>query len=183
MPSELRYFLALPVCDAARPALQQLRLPARPGVRLIGSDEFHLTLHYLGAITESDVNTMVAALDASAWRSPSVTIDRLGVFPETGRPTVFWAELDLSNDLTELWKSVASVLEQAINFQPESRPYNPHLTLARCDDAQIEIDDIFSSTQLETPIGPLYFDQLVLFSSQRRDSDFYYDPRFIKSLQ
>jgi 2'-5' RNA ligase len=60
-----------------------------------------------------------------------VTFDHLGAFPHPRRATVLW--LGVSTGVDRLGELAADCEDaaQAIGYEPESRPYRPHLTLSR----------------------------------------------------
>ncbi|MCA9914224.1 MAG: RNA 2',3'-cyclic phosphodiesterase, partial [Anaerolineae bacterium] len=54
----------------------------------------------------------------------------VGTFPQRGKPRVLWVGVEVPKSLQALYAAVGQAL-QTTGFQPESRPYHPHLTLAR----------------------------------------------------
>lgn len=45
-----RHFIAIPLPDDLKDRLVAIQPPAVPGMRLIGREEFHLTVHFLGEV-------------------------------------------------------------------------------------------------------------------------------------
>ncbi|RPH57171.1 RNA 2',3'-cyclic phosphodiesterase, partial [bacterium] len=55
-----------------------------------------------------------------------------GTFPP-GRPArVAWVGVEAPDELMTLQADVTRVAVEALGFEPEERPYHPHVTLARC---------------------------------------------------
>jgi 2'-5' RNA ligase len=92
-----------------------------------------LTLKFLGNIVEETVGKVTEAMEAAAeGASPfSLEVKELGVFPNLNRVQVVWVGVVGEVDkLAKLQQSIDSNLTP-LGFAPESRPFTPHLTLAR----------------------------------------------------
>jgi 2'-5' RNA ligase len=96
-------------------------------------DNIHLTLKFLGDVPQALVqNLSDAASRAVAGLAPfTIRIERAGVFPPHGSPRVLWIGInDLEGKLGELHARLEAESRKA-GFPRESRPFHPHLTLAR----------------------------------------------------
>ncbi len=131
-----RTFIAVNLSDAAHATLRRtLRRvgSALPGVRLVNPDDLHLTLAFLGEIDDAALAAVVTLTQEVAQQtSPfTLTLDKLGIFGQPHAPRVVWVGVggDLRR-LAALQQRLAESLE-ALGFPRESRPYAPHLTLAR----------------------------------------------------
>ncbi len=131
-----RTFIAVNLSDAAHVTLRRtLRRVGRalPGVRLVNPDDLHLTLAFLGEIDDAALAAVVTLTQEVAQQtSPfTLTLDKLGIFGQPHAPRVVWVGVggDLRR-LAALQQRLAESLE-ALGFPRESRPYAPHLTLAR----------------------------------------------------
>jgi 2'-5' RNA ligase len=94
----------------------------------------HLTLKFLGEISDSQVNEVTEALQAlGGFPQSSVEIKGFGFFPDARRPRVFWAGVVAPPELAQLAGRVEEAMER-LGFPREQREYNPHLTLARFRD-------------------------------------------------
>lgn len=91
----------------------------------------HLTLKFLGEITQEQTGRVVQALQHSK-ASPKFTIEfrGFGFFPEARRPRVFWVGVLAPPELGQLAGQVEAALQE-LGFARETRPFSPHLTLAR----------------------------------------------------
>ena len=135
MTNTYRLFIAIELPDQIIQALStvqdQLRA-ARP-VRWTPKNHLHLTLQFLGDTPVTQVDPLVAALAHRLHgHAPfSLTATGLGVFPSLKRPRVIW--VGLGGDLPGLTHLQAEVVKasQPLGFEPESRPFKPHLTLGR----------------------------------------------------
>lgn len=93
----------------------------------------HLTLKFFDNISQLDVENISTVVNkATALSSPlSLTVEKLGVFPDVRKPRVLWSSItgDIGK-LLALQNELDAELE-ALGFSRENRPYRPHLTLAR----------------------------------------------------
>lgn len=136
--SPLRVFCAveLPQDVRARAAEHIARLREEmPNVRASWDkpEKMHVTLKFLGGIKESRVGslTQAAARAARSAGSFELAVEDAGTFPPRGPARVLWLGItDTSGALTRLQTLLEDECE-ASGFPRESRPYHPHLTIAR----------------------------------------------------
>jgi 2'-5' RNA ligase len=123
-----RLFVAIDFPDEIKSALQQCQPPSLPGIRNTRREQLHLTLHFLG---ESSIAAVSAALQPVRIVPFSLMIEGAGQFETRDHSAILWAGIRPNPELTELHQSIATALAPT-GFQAESRPYAPHITLARC---------------------------------------------------
>ena len=93
----------------------------------------HLTLKFLGDIPQASVqNLSDAASRTAADLAPfRICVERTGVFPPQGSPRVLWLGVnDLEGKLGNLHARLEAESAK-VGFPKESRPFHPHLTIAR----------------------------------------------------
>ena len=93
----------------------------------------HLTLKFLGELPTPLVADFTEAVSSTvlAVEPFSIRFEQTGVFPTHGQPRVLWIGVtDLSARLTELHARLEEESAQA-GFAKETRPFHPHLTVAR----------------------------------------------------
>ena len=140
----MRLFVAVAIPPEIREALRRLVGELRSeirGPRWVRPEGIHLTLRFLGEVEEPSLPGLVAELERSLPGSVTpfdVEVAGIGVFPERGRPRVLWVGLDEAGDrLSTLQRRVESAVATAVpNLKKETRPFAPHLTLARFGDAR-----------------------------------------------
>ena len=101
--------------------------------RFVDAEQAHLTLRFLGQRSQEEQDLAVqAALAAAKGAAPfSLALGALGVFPDERRPHTLWMGLrDGRSEMVALAGRLETELAKA-GFEPEGRPYAPHLTLAR----------------------------------------------------
>jgi len=130
----MRSFIAidLPAEIQAALARQQAAFrAASPDARWTRPEGTHLTLKFLGEISDQQVSQVTVALSALPSFPPfAVEVKGFGFFPDARRPSVFWAGVAAPQDLVELARRVEDAMEK-LGFARERRAFNPHLTLAR----------------------------------------------------
>lgn len=125
-----RLFIAIDLPQDVRRRLASLVADPAPGVRPVPVEQLHLTLHFLGDADDAAVARLAAALPRVGQEPFTIALTGVGVFPPGGRPTVLWAGVDRCESLRELHAGAADALA-ACGFVSESRPWIPHVTLAR----------------------------------------------------
>jgi 2'-5' RNA ligase len=105
--------------------------PRLADIRWIPPDNFHLTLKFLGAVEETKIDPICAALERELHPFPRFTINAkgLGVFPGVKRPRVLWVGLE-GKELIALALRVEAALDM-LGFVAEKRAPKPHLTIGR----------------------------------------------------
>ncbi len=115
------------IWDATAP-LRESRLP----VRWAGESSLHLTLRFLGEVAQERIAPIEAALQACVHgvKAFAVALGGVGAFPSLARPRVVWFGVERHPALELLANDVERSL-MGLGFEPELRPFAPHLTLGR----------------------------------------------------
>ena len=122
------------VRDSAATIADSLRryVEHRVDARWVPPSNLHITLWFIGNVTDDRSNEILGALDRP-FSIPvfNVQIAGLGVFPSTGAPRVFWLGVRSgAEQLIGLHAGLAARL-LPLGIEPERRAYSPHLTIAR----------------------------------------------------
>lgn len=135
MTDWLRTFVAVKV-EPAPQLLQTIKdvknkLSAEP-VKWAAPNNLHITLKFLGDTLPSQVDEVGEELNQAAklFSSFSFELEGLGFFKNKGMPRVLFAHIKEGEVLQHLAAEIDKRLEN-LGFQPETRPFKPHLTLAR----------------------------------------------------
>jgi RNA 2',3'-cyclic 3'-phosphodiesterase len=135
-PSKARLFVALDLPDDARAELDEWRrraLGGREDLRLVDRDALHVTLVFLGHLPEEEIERIAALVrDAvPAGDPPLLRAKGLAAVPPR-RPRLFALDLeDHGGRAGAVQAAVSDALEAAGLYEPEKRPFWPHVTLAR----------------------------------------------------
>lgn len=124
-----KLFFALWPNQKTRDGLRRIGrgLPSHGG-RPTHPEDLHLTLVFLGQVAAERFDCVIQAADAVRAEAFDLVIDRVGHWK---RPKILWcgpteAPRTLHQLIADLQKGLAPC-----GFQPEARPYSPHVTLAR----------------------------------------------------
>ena len=135
--ASLRLFVAFALSDEVRAAMRRRLARLRsllPQARWVDPDNAHLTLVFLGHHPEEKVAPLTTALRDVFWRYPAMPL-RLhggGTFPQ-GRPArVAWVGVKAPPEMQPLQHDVADAAASVLDWEPEKRPFHPHVTLTRC---------------------------------------------------
>jgi 2'-5' RNA ligase len=134
---QTRSFIAIELPDELKLGLAQLqdrlKLGKQPGVKWVDPYGIHLTLKFLGNIEVDRIGAITKAMEIAVQGiSPfHLEVKDLGAFPNLRRVQVVWVGISGEVDkLGQLQQRIESNLTP-LGFTAESRPFTPHLTLAR----------------------------------------------------
>ncbi|MBN2368604.1 RNA 2',3'-cyclic phosphodiesterase [Candidatus Woesearchaeota archaeon] len=98
-------------------------------VRAKLTSSFHLTLRFLGEVSDSQKEQIVEKLSGISFPSFTLCTSSLGVFPNNKYIRVVWLGLENSEELKILQKNIESSLS-SFSFRKDFA-FHPHITLAR----------------------------------------------------
>ena len=132
----MRLFIALDLPQEVKRAAQAVQAELKPcgaDVKWVAPANMHLTLKFLGEAEESLLPDIKQGLAGTCAECPALElgVSGCGAFPTKGKPSVVW--LGLTGELERL-QGLAAAIEAAmagLGFEPEDRPFKPHLTLGR----------------------------------------------------
>ncbi|MBD2846645.1 RNA 2',3'-cyclic phosphodiesterase [Paenibacillus sp. IB182496] len=131
----IRYFIGLAPDAAARARLAEAAAARQRDWRFAKwthPQDFHITLAFLGDLPLPRAAAVRETLDGyvCATAAFEVRVTGWGTFGPPQRPAILWAGVAASEGLGalhgELWQALAP-----LGFEPETRPFRPHLTAAR----------------------------------------------------
>jgi 2'-5' RNA ligase len=127
-----RLFIALDLPDRVRAGIAEWerRELADPALRPVGAESLHITLAFLGCLPEKEVPRLAEIVEASRAPAPSLVLGDPVPKPERGRPRLFALPVE-SPGAVALQAGLEERLVAARLFEPEKRPFWPHVTLAR----------------------------------------------------
>jgi 2'-5' RNA ligase len=133
----MRAFIAIDITPEIREQIGnfiQCNRDALAGARWVRAEGVHITLKFLGEITDKQKQGVEAALGHIRAASFDLTVCGLGFFPSERRPRVFWVGIEAGETLSLLASAIDDAL-LPLGFEKEKRAFTPHLTLARLDPA------------------------------------------------
>lgn len=98
-------------------------------VKLKKTEIFHLTLKFLGKVSEDKAKEIKKKLKEIKFTPFSLTLDKIGVFPTEEFIRVVWIGTKPQEEITKLQKDIETALKN-FNFKKDIE-FHPHITLAR----------------------------------------------------
>ena len=172
----MRLFIALTLPQAVRDDLDRLAT-ALPGLRWAPSDNYHLTLRFLGEVERPDAQDIDEALAALRMPRFELSLAGIGGFGKGRQLRSLWAGVDSQPALTRLQAQVEQAVTRA-GQPPQARRFTPHVTLARCTHGAPPRDKLqpFLAERALYRSRPFSVKSFTLFSSLLSSSGSIYTP-------
>lgn len=134
---QIRSFIAIELPEEIKSELHQLqaelKITRHAFVKWVTPESIHITLKFMGNISSQKVAEIIRVMEEASQGVSSfqLKIGRLGAFPNLRQPRVLWLGIEGETDeLAALQRRIDSGLVP-LGFAQETRPFSPHLTLAR----------------------------------------------------
>jgi 2'-5' RNA ligase len=127
----LRLFLGLRFPNHALDEIERWQVAqlAGAGIRVVGRDQLHVTLAFLGSRPAEELHAIVEALRAAAVRAGEIRLTP-AAYRETRSVGMLVLD-DADGNAAGLADDLQERLERLDVYRRESRPWLPHLTVAR----------------------------------------------------
>jgi 2'-5' RNA ligase len=126
----MRLFVGIPlaavVIDELSATTARLK-SGRDGLRWAAPASWHITLQFLGNTNQQQYECIQARLGELRLPPVPIWLEGLGFFERAG---IFFAGVRLTPRLLSLQERVTAATAEC-GFVPETRPFQPHITLAR----------------------------------------------------
>jgi 2'-5' RNA ligase len=125
-----RLFFALWPSEQVRRSIVDASLPLSSQLegRVIRPQNLHITLHFIGQVTEDIKRCMHISAQTVSVDSFTVKLDRFGYFK---RAKILWiGPRQLPDELVRLHQDLGKALSPC-GYKSETRQYNPHVSLMR----------------------------------------------------
>ena len=135
MPETIRSFVAFDIDSqqvlAKLGEAQNMLLRSGADLKLVEPENIHITLRFLGDITQSMVDRIGQEMQSITFKSFDVEIKGVGAFPNLRYAKVIWVGIQEGGE--ELSKIFGQLEPRfcLLGFAPDSRGFSPHLTIAR----------------------------------------------------
>jgi len=144
----MRLFVAAEISDELKRELARFEeeLASIPSFHLVKPENIHLTLKFMGEVSEEKLSKVKDALSAIPFTGLKLQTMKLGTFPG-----VLWLGVKLGSDLAQLQQEVQrAVLPFAMR---DPRSYKPHLTIVRfgrlSPDRQLALESLIKDGRIE----------------------------------
>lgn len=127
-----RLFVALDLPDRVRAGIAEWGRGALadPELRPVKPESLHITLAFLGYRPEKEIPRLAEIVAASQAPVPSIELGDPLPRPERGRPRLFALPVESPGTIA-LQAALQEGLVEARLYEPEKRPFWPHVTVAR----------------------------------------------------
>lgn len=117
-------------------AAQELLVKTGADLKLVKPNNIHITIRFLGNILSATVDRVFEEMKQIQFSPFDLQVKGIGAFPKPNYPRVIWVGIKTG---VEQLKSVFNQLEprlRSLGFTPDSKGFNPHLTIARVRSAR-----------------------------------------------
>jgi RNA 2',3'-cyclic 3'-phosphodiesterase len=160
-----RAFVAIPMPEDAAARLAALARGCPVG-RRVPEENLHLTLCFLGDVSDAGLEEMHEALEAIRSGPVELNFEGLGVFGDE-KPRALWAGVAAAPGLVELQGRVERSARRA-GLTPEARRFVPHVTLVRMKGRREDTEPLarFLATRVVAAVPPVRAVAFSLIASQ-----------------
>lgn len=129
------YFFAVPLPQELKSRIKEecKRLRTKlPFHKWVYEEDYHITLVFLGGADLKMVKKAIQAITLPLQKVSrfTLTLDCFGTFGSQTNPRIFWIGVEESDQLHYLRSIVFESCKKA-GFELETRPFTPHITVAR----------------------------------------------------
>jgi len=178
----IRSFLAIELPNPILKEIEEVQgdlKSTHADVRWVNPEKIHLTLKFFGNIEELRIDPIFKTIEEVIQNTPpfSLRVRGVGAFPHLKNPRVIWMGLvDGRETLISFQKQIETLLEE-IGFQPEDRPFHPHLTLGRMKSSRGKEELVRRVEKFkEEEFGTFQVERVVLFKSDLKPTGPIYTP-------
>jgi 2'-5' RNA ligase len=125
----------------------------------------HLTLKFIGSVDAARRDEIAARLAGITAGHAAIELEALSVFPSWRRPSVVVVLVRPHDALVRLFRDVEKVLQEA-RIEPESRPFRPHITIARLRHVLPQAVRAYVRATEMPSLRPFVADRFRLYESQ-----------------
>ena len=124
----IRLFAAIPIPGEIGEGLAR-RQQGVAGARWSPLENLHITLRFVGAVSENKADDLDAELSVIGGAAFDLTLQGVGVFAEGPEPRALWAGVADSASLRRLAARCETAARRA-GLKADTRAWRPHVTLA-----------------------------------------------------
>lgn len=181
------YFWAVRIPDRVKQTIYDELIkikPIFPFKRWVHLQDYHITLAFLGSVQPEQLTSVEKSVYEAIKDQKSFMLDitGLGVFGAQTSPRIFWSSVNEMKQLFQLQEIVhKTCLEEG--FLLDSRPYHPHITLARKwgGNEKFKLDDLVTHNPFNGSKLSFKVNEVVLYQSNIENTP-KYEPIKVFSL-
>jgi 2'-5' RNA ligase len=132
----MRAFVAIPLPEEVRAVLAKLQDELKTtgaDVAWVEPENIHITLKFLGEITEEQRAAFEAELRRIAAAAPAFTasLDAVGAFPTMTSPRILWVGMKQGSERATALAAQCEEAARKLGLRSEGRAFSAHATLGR----------------------------------------------------
>ncbi|MEW6170134.1 MAG: RNA 2',3'-cyclic phosphodiesterase [Candidatus Omnitrophota bacterium] len=166
-------------------SIQELLKKSRDDVKWIEPGNIHLTLKFLGEITQEQTQGIKTILEdvACKFMSLELQLRELGAFPKLDFARILWVGLD---DKTGSLKKIAHDLDRSLvklGIPKEDKPFSAHITLGRIKNPKkdLKLQELLIKNKIQNL--SFVFKEITFFKSTLSSSGPVYETLYRISLK
>jgi 2'-5' RNA ligase len=193
MKAVFRAFIAIDLAEELLRKIHEIstglheRLGDLP-VRWIPAENVHLTLKFLGDVSETNVERLAEIIRrvAQAHDCFEISVGSLGVYPNARRPRVIWLGVEAPQALLSIQRGIDQETSR-LGYETKEQDFSPHLTIGRVSRGADyrELKAISGSLEAETVgfLGAARVEQVNLYRSDLKPTGAEYSVIYTGKLQ
>ena len=105
-------------------------------LRIVNPKLLHMTLEFLGEISENEIQKVKEMLDSISFNSFFLDVNAINVLPNEKYIRVVYCEIDGDVDILKEIQKQLRINLRDYGFKTDNRSFKPHLTIARVKSSQ-----------------------------------------------
>jgi 2'-5' RNA ligase len=134
------------------------------GARWVPSENYHLTLRFIGELSRHEAEDIDLALMGLRARGFSLALSGVGVFEKAGRPVNLYAGVERSAGLDHLRGKIETAMQRA-GMPPERKRFVPHVSLGNVEGVPLHKLGTWLQAHSLFKLPPVPVEHFTLFSS------------------
>lgn len=108
-------------------------------IRWINFFKMHITFSFLGEVNRSQLDLILLEIKETASKVSAfeISLDKICLGPDQAHPTMFWAIVNIDENLQNLKKIIDKKLKLQ-GFEQEKQEFKPHIVIARARGNQLK---------------------------------------------
>lgn len=171
MERESHYFWAVRISDSVKQAIYNELTQIKSVFQFkqwVDLNDHHITLAFLGSVNPQQLSTVIQLVGDAIKEQKAFMLDIEGmnVFGPQKSPRIFWGSVNAVDQLFQIQEIVHKTC-LAAGFTLETRPYHPHITLARKwgGNEDFKMEDLVTYNPFRDQVLSFPVNEIVLYKS------------------
>lgn len=158
----MRLFVAVDLDEKIRDSIYKVaeRLSKLSGLKLVEKENLHITLMFLGEVSEAKVDLIKEKLSEIKFDPFEISFKGIGFFPPKGNPRVVWIGIENGEDKLKYLANEVSEKLKKLGFKRD-KEFSAHVTIARVKRRVSGLKELLSEFENEV-FGSMVVDKFKL---------------------